>query len=135
VKRLTVEDRIQVQDLVVSYVTFLDQGKFDALADLFLPAGVLELAETRLQGGGEVKTYFQSASVQASHRDRLHHADSISVGSCDWDCLVRSHYFESGRGASGGPLVLLTSGVFEDLIVHCNHGWKFSSRKFKPASG
>ena len=32
-------------------------------------------------------------------------------------------------------LVLLTSGVFEDLIVHCNHGWKFSSRKFKPASG
>jgi len=135
-KRLTVEDRLQVQDLVVSYVTLLDQGKFDALADLFLPTGVLELAaDTRLQGSGEVRTYFQTAFVQASHRDRLHHADSISVGSCEWDCLVRSHYFETGRGSSGGPVVLLTSGVFEDLIVHCNHGWKFSSRKFTPASG
>jgi hypothetical protein len=131
-KRLTVEDRLQVQDLVVSYVTFLDLGKFDALADLFLPTGVLELAETRLQGSGELKAHFQSTVVQAAHRDRLHHADSISVGSCDWDCLVRSHYFETGRGASDGPVVLLKSGVFEDLIVHCNHGWKFSSRKFRP---
>lgn len=133
-KRLTVEDRLQVQDLVVSYVTFLDLGKFDALADLFLPAGVLELPEAQLRGSGEVRTYFQATPVQTSHRDRLHHADSISVGSCDWDCLVRSHYFETGRNGTGGPVVLLTSGVFEDLIVHCNHGWKFSSRKFHPAN-
>lgn len=130
-RRLSVEDRLQVQDLVVSYVTLLDLGKFDAVAGLFLPTGALELPDKRLQGSEEIHAYFQNASVQASHRDRLHHADSLSVGTCDWDCLVRSHYFETGRGAEGGALVLLTSGVFEDLIVHCNHGWKFSSRKFR----
>ena len=133
-KGLTVEDRLQVQDLIVSYVTLLDLGKFDALAGLFLPAGVLELPEKRLQGSEQIRTHFQTASVQALHKDRLHHADSVSVGSCDWDCLVRSHYCETGRSAGGGALVLLTGGIFEDLIVHCNQGWKFSSRKFSPAS-
>jgi len=130
-KRLSVEDRLQVNDLVVSYVTFLDLGQFDSLAGLFLPAGVLELPENRLQGSPAIRAYFQSPDVQASHKERLHHADSISVGSCDWDCLVRSHYFETGRGSEGAGSVLLASGVFEDLIVHCSDGWKFSHRKFR----
>lgn len=131
-KRLSVEDRLQVHDLIVGYVTLLDLGQFDALASLFLPTGVIELPQTRLQGSTEIRTYFQTAAVQSSHRDRLHHADSISVGSRDWDCIVRSHYFETGRGAGREESVLLTSGVFEDLIVHCNDGWKFSHRKFAP---
>ena len=122
------EDRLQVHDLVVRYVTCLDLGQFDALASLFLPEGVLELPEIRLQGSEEIRTYFQTDSVQALHGNRLHHADSISVGCHDWDCIVRSHYLESGRGTNGEP-VLLATGVFEDLIVHCTEGWKFSSRK------
>lgn len=131
-RRLSVEDRLQVHDLVVSYVTFLDLGQFDALAGLFLPAGVLELPDIRVQGIEEIKRYFETDSVQADHKNRLHHADSISVGSHDWDCIVRSHYFETGRGTDG-ELVLLGGGVFEDLIVHCNGGWKFSHRKLLAA--
>jgi hypothetical protein len=130
-KRLSVEDRLQVNDLVVSYVTFLDLGRFDSLAGLFLPAGVLELPESRLEGAEAIRAYFQTPDVQASHKERLHHADSISVGACDWDCLVRSHYFETGRDAAGAGSALLASGVFEDLIVHCSDGWKFSNRKFR----
>jgi hypothetical protein len=131
-KRLSLEDRLQVNDLVVSYVTFLDLGQFDALAGLFLPAGVLELPDIRLQGTEEIRTYFQTDSVQADHKARHHHADSISIGVHDWDCIVRSHYFETGRGAAGEP-ALLASGAFEDLIVHCNDGWRFSSRKLVEA--
>jgi hypothetical protein len=132
-KRLSVEDRLQVQDLVVSYVTLLDLAQFDALAGLFLPTGVLELPEKRLQGIGEIRAHFQNESIQAQHRDRLHHADSVAVGSRDWDCIVRSHYFETERGSGREECVLCASGVFEDLIVHCTEGWKFSTRKFSPA--
>ena len=129
-KRLSLEDRLEVQDLIVSYVTLLDLGQFDALAGLFITTGVLELRDTRLQGHGEIGKYFQTASVQSRHQGCLHHADSILASSRDWDCIVRSHYFETGRSAGGGEPALLTRGVFEDLIVHCNDGWKFSNRKF-----
>jgi hypothetical protein len=128
-KRLSVEDRLQVHDLVVSYVTFLDLAKPDELAGLFLPAGVLELPDIRLQGSEEIRTYFQTDSIRARHQERLHHADSIWVGVHDWDCIVRSHYVETGRSGDGGGPGLLASGVFEDLVVHCNDGWKLSNRK------
>jgi hypothetical protein len=129
-KRLSLEDRLEIHDLVVGYSTFLDLQQFDELPRLFLGAGVLELPETKLRGAEQIGTYFQTASAQSAHQGRLHHADSIWVCSHDWDCVVRSHYFETGRSPETGGQALLVSGVFEDLIVHCNDGWKFSSRKF-----
>jgi hypothetical protein len=142
-KRLSLEDRLEIQDLVVSYARLLDLRQFDELAGLFAVGGVLELPDKKLHGVERIKAHFQAASAQWRPKDRLHHVDSVWVCSCDWDCAVRSHYFETGWSSVRDEPVLLTSGVFEDLIVHNDGVWKFSSRKFEsldpssraPASG
>jgi hypothetical protein len=133
-KHLSLADRLEIQDLIVGYAALLDLRKFGELADLFDASGVLELPGTHLQGVAQIRTCFEAESAQSWHRDRLHHVDSIWIDCRDWDCIARSHYFETGWNPTRGECTLLTNGVFEDLIIHGTDGWKFSRRKFSPAN-
>ena len=126
-KRLSHEDRLEIQDLIVSYAALLDLQRFDELTGLFIACGVIELPDGRLQGVPEFISHLQSTPAR-----RLHHVDSIWLSCCAWDCQARSHYFETGWDAARSETVVLTAGIFEDLIVHVDDQWRFGRRRFDP---
>lgn len=121
--------RDAIRDLVAAYAHAADRGRFDDLATLFAPQGVLELDDGRRMTGRDAIVAFLRSTAGAALPDAAR------------PLLVR-HHVASHRIVVEGPhvahgwayFVVFTErgpdhwGRYRDAYVHTAREWRFASR-------
>jgi uncharacterized protein (TIGR02246 family) len=121
--------RDAIRDLAAAYAHAADRGRFDDLAALFAPQGVLELDDGRRMTGREAIVAFlrdtADTALPDAPRPRLvrHHVASHRI------------VVEGPHAAHGWAyFVVFTErgpdhwGRYRDAYVHTAHEWRFASR-------
>ena len=113
--------------LMIRYTHLVDEGQASLVADLFVPDGVWESPDARLDGQEAIRTAFLRR--EQSSRSSRHictniaidvHADDEATGLC-YLTLFRTD------GAPRGTTPDLV-GVYRDRFVRTEQGWRFVSR-------
>jgi hypothetical protein len=130
-RRLTAEDYVEIQQLVVSYPYALDTAANNGFdyADLFAPDGefirpptkgrdnLAKLALDQPHGPNYVRHYLANQLIEPT-------ADG-AVG--------KQYLVVIDVGESGKPSTLFLGGHYEDVYAKTDAGWKFKRREFIPS--
>ncbi|PZN34059.1 MAG: hypothetical protein DIU71_03505 [Proteobacteria bacterium] len=129
--RLSVEDRIAIQDLIARYAWALDTGDVDAFVACFTPDCVVieEVFEEpdRWEGHVGVRRLAEHYRNAPGFPGRQHHvSQSIVTGAGD-RCTVKSFAFVTEcRGEP--PYTLRFAGYYDDQLVRLDGEWLFRER-------
>lgn len=129
--RMTAEDRLDVQDLIARYATWVDTGDVEGYVQQFLPSGVIEHRAGRCVGHDEIRPWV--AGLVAEGRiggdpAKMRHVLGLPVIEGDSErCSAKTYVVipmidEAGR--IGVPLV----GTYIDECVKVGDRWLFEKR-------
>jgi SnoaL-like domain len=134
--KLTIEDRLALQDLIAAYSWALDTGDADGLVACFTAdAQMIEevFEDPDIWTGhdgirGLARHYFNAPGFPG----RQHHVTQTQFTPRDDDtCAMRSFAFVT-ECKDEPPYVLRFTGWYEDVAVKGSDGqWRFSSRKVR----
>jgi hypothetical protein len=130
-RRLTAEDYVEIQQLVVSYPYALDTAANNGFdyADLFSPDGefirpptkgrdnLAKLALDQPHGANYVRHYLANQLIEPT-------ADGA---------IGKQYLVVIDVGESGKPSSLFLGGHYEDVYAKTDAGWKFKRREFIPS--
>lgn len=119
--------RVGVTHLMSSYQYFADTGRIDALAQLFLNDGVLELDGESHHGAEGILTFFGATAGRFAKADFLparHHLSSIYVEPQP-DGTAKTYACFQFIGTHG----LDHWGTYRDVAVEAADGWRFARRR------
>ncbi len=117
---LTLEDRLDIQQLVALYGHLIDGREFDRLAEIFTEDAVFDL-------GGYDGTRFDGlpAIIEMMHASQqhplAHHATNIVVQDGD-PVSVLSKGIGVGNGGRVGSV------IYRDTLRHTGNGWRICER-------
>jgi uncharacterized protein (TIGR02246 family) len=132
-----VEDRAEIEELVVRYVTALDTLDADAYANVFAENAEFDVTGTVYRGRDAIREIVASleASRDASLAEgtepaRLYHVMSnTSIEIIDETEARHTSYAQTVRQADDGQFVVGFMGRYEDVIVKRDGRWQILSRK------
>src|SRR5215469_5235890 len=129
--KLSVEDRIAIQDLIARYAWALDTGDVDSLVACFTPDAVVieEVFEDpdRWEGHEGVRRLAQHYGSSPGFPGRQHHVSQSLVEGDGERCSVKSFAFVTEcRGEP--PYTLRFTGYYDDLLVKAGGEWLFKER-------
>jgi hypothetical protein len=120
--------RLAIQATLADYVRYADQGRGDALADLFTEDGVLTAATDELRGRAAIAAYLDANRVDLAARAEApgrirHHLALPSIELLGPAAAKARTYFLAVTGT--GPDHW---GVYRDRLVAVDGQWRFASR-------
>jgi hypothetical protein len=120
-----------IRETIARYAHFADSGRFDELATLFAPAGVLEVGdEPPLAGREAVRDYLDGVGVQLADATTVplirHHTSSVTIDVVGADEARARCYF----------LAITEHGVdhwgrYRDAFVRIDGEWLFAHRRVR----
>jgi hypothetical protein len=120
-----------IRETIARYAHFADSGRFDELAALFAPAGVLEVGdEPPLAGREAVRDYLDGVGVQLADATTVplirHHTSSVTIDVVGADEARARCYF----------LAITEHGVdhwgrYRDAFVRIDGEWLFAHRRVR----
>lgn len=122
---LTIEDRLEIAELVARYNWALDSGDADAYIDTFTHDGVF-----RIVGGREYAGHEALRTIFARPRGSSRHWVTNMVMDGDGDTATMRCYLTVMRG-----LQITNMGRYENRLRRVGGRWKFVSRDYTPDSG
>lgn len=131
------QDRAEIEELVVRYVTALDTLDADTYADVFTEDAVYEVPGAVHEGRAAIRkivTDLQAGRARAAAEGRepaaLYHVMSnTSIEIVDDDEARHTSYAQTVRAAENGQFVVGFMGRYEDVIVKRDGRWQILSRK------
>ncbi len=129
--KLSVEDRIAIQDLIARYAWALDTGDIDSFVACFAPDAVVveEVFEDpdRWEGHDGLRRLAQHYSSAPGFPGRQHHVSQSLVEGDGERCSVKSFTFVTEcRGEP--PYVLRFAGYYDDQLIKTGGDWVFKER-------
>src|SRR5690348_1509260 len=135
---LTVEDRLDIQDLIARCAWALDTGNVDAFVDCFSAQGILiwdvfEEAD-RWEGADALRTFASVLRDLPSSAGRQHHINNIVItGSREG--AHASSYVTVVLRQGDGPHPVNVMGYYEDEFMREAGRWRFRQRVIRDWSG
>lgn len=130
---LTVEDRIELAELVARYNQAIDHLDAAAWAATFTAGGTLIVnGAERARGEAELTTYVARRQTSGDP-PRRHWSTNLLIDETDTGArlLLYVMAFDIGR-ALGAPYVM---GEYEDDVVRTPSGWRFAIRRMIVVAG
>ena len=127
--RLSVQDRLDIHEMMTRYAWSLDQADLEAFLDLFAPDGVWQTINgDRGQGRDGVRRLITPFFDRPDHAGTQHHITAITLEG-EGDRANSRSYFSMIRwdGSTGARFVTMT-GWYEDRLVKLNGAWLFQER-------
>jgi uncharacterized protein (TIGR02246 family) len=126
-----VEAREAIRETIARYAHHADSGRFEELAALFAPEGVLEVrGEPPLAGRDAIRDYLNGVGVDLAAATSApmirHHTSSVSIDVEDHDAARAECYF----------LAITEHGVdhwgrYRDDFVRVDGAWLFAHRRVR----
>jgi hypothetical protein len=127
---LTVEDRLDLLELVNDYARYFDAGDADAWAGLFVPDGCFVLEGGReVQGHDTLAEFVRTRTLESPGIRHL--TTNVSVRAAG-ESATGSAYALVLRTRPGEAVRLRTAGTYEDEFVRAEGAWRFRLRRFIP---
>ena len=129
--RLTVADRLGIQELLARYAWALDTGDVDGFLACFTPEAVVieEVFEEpdRWEGHANLRRLAEHYKGVPDFPGRQHHVSQVLAEGDTQRCTVRSFTFVTEcRGEP--PYILRFAGYYEDQAVKVRGDWLFAQR-------
>lgn len=123
---LTVEDRLDINELYARYNHAIDSGNGDAWAGTFTATGTFTSQGKTQTGPAELSAF---ASGMGSRLKIRHWTNNLVIDG-DGDGAKGSCYLLLLRLTPGEqpPASMLTTAIYHDTLVQEGGSWKFSSR-------
>jgi hypothetical protein len=130
-RRLTAEDYVEIQQLVVSYPYALDTAANNGFdyADLFAPDGEFIRPPTK---GRDNLAKLALDQPHGANYVRHYLANQLIEPTVD-GAVGRQYLVVIDVGESGKPSTLFLGGHYEDVYAKTDAGWKFKRREFIPS--
>jgi uncharacterized protein (TIGR02246 family) len=125
---LTVEDHLEIQNLVARYCHAIDSGDGDAFAAAFTESGVLDAGQLQLEGRPALRTFAEQ--LPQVHRAPRHVASNLVIDG-DGDGATLQAYVQMFVLAGEPPRQeIAASGRYADELVREDGRWVFTRRVF-----
>ena len=123
---LTIEDRLNIQDLYARYNHAIDSGKGDAWAATFAANGTFTSGGRTQTGTAELSAFATGFAARIKGR----HWTNNLVVAADGDGARGSCYLILLRLTPGEqpPASIMTTAIYHDTLTKVGGDWKFSSR-------
>jgi 3-phenylpropionate/cinnamic acid dioxygenase small subunit len=126
---LSVEDRLEVNDLYAHYTHCVDTGDYAGWVDCFTPDGYLAVPVNKIhvQGPEQLEDFARKYYKRSGGLER-HLITNITVVA-DGDGARGISYLTMLVGGSGAnPPRFTTTATYQDRLVRTERGWRFSGR-------
>jgi ketosteroid isomerase-like protein len=132
--RISVEDRVAIQDLIARYAWALDTGDIDSLVACFTADAVVieEVFEDpdRWEGHEGIRALAEHYAASPGFPGRQHHVSQSIVEGSGECCSVRSFALVTEcRGEP--PYTLRFTGYYDDQLVKVGGEWLFKERTIR----
>jgi len=123
---LTIEDRLDIQELYARYNHAIDSGKGEAWAATFTSAGTFTSGGKTQSGAAELTAF---GSAMAKNMKARHWVNNLVIDA-DGDGARGSCYLMLLRLTPGEqpPATSLVTAIYNDTLAKENGAWRFSSR-------
>jgi hypothetical protein len=128
------EDKLEIMDLIGRYSHAWDNGDLTMFAEILTSDGVLierEGKNDRVRGNGldDLIAFFKEQVRERGPNQPRHHVrNTIFMEYADSKSLTRSYFLMTNVEGPGKPAVLQASGVYEDLFIKTDKGWRIKQR-------
>ena len=124
-------DRIAITDVINRYGTTIDAGDYEGLASCFSPDAVVRYGGGReFRGGEAVAEFVRGMTTGLVAQQHLLGNHEIAL---DGDRATATTYLHAtqieGQEAGGG--VIVTGGVYRDVLVRTDGGWLIAERQMQ----
>ena len=132
---LTVEDRLEITDLVARYNHAVDRGDGEAFADTFTDDGALDAAGRLIEGRAALAAF--AKGLPGSVRVPRHIASNLVMeGDGEAGQATLAAYVQMYALAGDPPRQeVVASGLYDDQLAKVDGRWRFVRRVFVPDSG
>ncbi len=132
---LSLEDRLEIQELYASYAQLIDAGEAEKWAQLFTPDGIFSARSTREAPWRESRGTAELVAWCREHYRRNYAERKLRHGA--YSIVLK----ETANGASGTayaivflvgdgrPAVIRNTSRYEDEFVKGPDGWRFQARR------
>jgi hypothetical protein len=131
---LTVQDRLDVADLLASYSRCLDTGDVDGYVELFAPDGVLDGQAGPRSGHAAIRRVAEAMAAAASNpgpmQGQRHFAGQPVIDGDQQTCHARSSFLLIRQAPSGEPVIRAMGEYVDDCIRHDGR-WVFARRDIR----
>jgi 3-phenylpropionate/cinnamic acid dioxygenase small subunit len=127
--RLSVDDRLAIEALVIEYAWLLDHRRFDDVVSLFTDDADLKIRGQKIRGAEGLQKWLDQRAASQGQRSSQHQMSLLRLEFVD-DNTVRGtaglvlHVAKSGSSGSYVDLV----GEYQDEYARTDDGWRFRSR-------
>lgn len=127
---LSVEDRVDLIDLVARYAECVDSGDAEGYAALFTPDAVVEHSAGSVQGRDEIQAWVAALASEdrVGKNSRLKHIMGLPVVRGDGDRATIRTYVTIPRHMDSGEIVIRLAGTYWDDCVKQDGQWLFAKR-------
>jgi hypothetical protein len=133
--QLSVEDRVQIEDLYARHAWALDTADIDGVAALYADEAVIEdVLAGRFEGAGAARRFAEAARDDPDFHGRQHWTGHSRFTRDGERCHVRSFGLAAQLHSSGATF-LPWVGYTEDVLVAQDGGWRFAERRFRRWEG
>jgi ketosteroid isomerase-like protein len=127
---LSVEDRLDVMDLVARYAECVDSGDVAGYAALFTEDGVIEHSAGTVRGRGEIQAWVEGVVKRGGvgKESRVKHVMGLPVIRGDGERATSRAYVTIPRHMESGEIVIRLAGTYFDDCVKVDGQWLFEKR-------
>ncbi|NOW47974.1 hypothetical protein FHW96_004158 [Novosphingobium sp. SG751A] len=135
---LSVEDRLDIQELLARYAWTFDSGDVEGFVACFTPDAILcedAFEEPDIWGGeAGIRAMAEFFFSRPSFPGRQHHVSQILIEGEGERASVRSFCFVTDNKGEP-PYHLRFAGRYDDIVVRCDGRWRFAERLIRDWSG
>ncbi len=127
---LTIDDHMEIQDLVARYNQAVDSGNGSAFAETFTEDGALEAAGSVLQGRDALKGFAEA--VPSSVNQPRHVATNVIIEGDGDQARLRAYLQMYALMGEPARQEVAASGKYDDRLAKVNGAWRFVRRTYTP---
>ena len=127
---MSIEDKLDVTDLVARYAECVDTADVDGYANLFLPDGVVEHSAGTVAGRDDIRAWVTDLAKQGriGPESRLKHVLGLPVIRGDGQRCTSRTYVVIPRHMESGEISTRLVGTYKDDIVKQDGRWLIEKR-------
>ena len=127
---MSIEDRLDVTDLVARYAECVDTADAEGYANLFVPDGVVEHSAGSVSGRGDIRAWVTDLAKQGriGPESHLKHILGLPVIRGDGQRCTSRTYVVIPRQMEGGEISTRLVGTYKDDIVKQDGRWLIEKR-------
>ncbi len=123
---LSIEDELDIMDVLARYNHAIDGGDAEAWADTFTADGLFEGSRDTVKGRAELLEFVRNRDPEVRIR---HWNNNVLIEGDGDDASMRVYLLSLDVS---GPPKLRSSGVYHDTLKRVDGQWKFSHRRVVP---